>query len=286
MPRYRVVHTNKYWFSDTVSSCALEARLQPYDNEKQVTEFSQIVVRPLAKTRTNSTDIFGNHVSHVDIKSRLQSIELTAIHTVNTMPTDIMDLSQSLPWELAQSEIKGLPELAIYSNETPYVSINAAILNYAQVSFTPNRPLFEATFDLMQRLFHDFQFDPQATDVNTTAVQAFNLKRGVCQDFAHVAIACLRSLKLGARYVSGYVDTKSNSTQPNRIAADVSHAWFSVYDPSLGWADFDPTNNKMPDEFYIVLAYGCDYNDIIPLKGVTDCKGNNQLSVNVDLTIV
>lgn len=285
MPRYRVVHTNTYSFGEAVHCCSLEARLYPCDNEKQTIEFGQSILRPLAKSQTDFTDAFGNHVSQFDINTRLQSIELTAIHTVCTKPPIKVTLSESMAWEKVRDKIDNVSDLSAYKNETSYVSFNESILNYALVSFTPDRPILEAAFNLMQRLFQDFQFDQYTSNVNTTAQQAFKQKSGVCQDFTHVAIACLRSLKLPARYVSGYVDTKLNSSKPKSIASDVSHAWFSVYDPGFEWVDFDSTNNKMPDEFYIILAYGRDYKDIEPLKGYVDYKGNNQLSVNVDLTV-
>jgi len=276
MTKYRVVHNNHYSFAQAVSHCTLEARLKPLDNKKQTVEFSQFVVRPLASSQHSELDEFGNHVNFFEIARGLRSFLLSAIHTVITEPSVSIDLTESSPWEKVVT--------ATDSNIPKYVNFNQELTDYAHVSFTPDRPILEAVFDLMQRINADFQYHPGATRVDTTATEAFDLKQGVCQDFAHVGIACLRSLALPVRYVSGYVFTKGNSKLPHRVAADASHAWFSVYDPEFDWVDFDPTNNQMPGESYITLAYGRDYDDVAPLKGEVDTQGQNQLKVDVDVT--
>lgn len=278
MTKYRVVHNNHYSFTEAVSHCTIEARLKPLDNKKQTVEFSQFVVRPLASNQRCELDEFGNHVNYFEIVRGLRSFLLSAIHTVNTVPLVSIDLAASSPWE----NLVAVTDTDTFASA--YVGFNRELTAYAHVSFIPGRPILEAVFDLMQRINQDFQYHPGATRVDTTAIEAFQLKQGVCQDFTHVAIACLRSLGLPVRYVSGYVDTKAKSKPPHRVAADASHAWFSVYDPEFDWVDFDPTNNQMPGETYITLAYGHDYDDVAPLKGKVDTQGGNRLKVDVDVT--
>jgi transglutaminase-like putative cysteine protease len=278
MAKYRVVHNNHYSFAEAVNHCTLEARLKPLDNKKQTVEFSQFVVRPLASSQHSEPDQFGNHVNYFEIARGLRSFSLSAIHTVKTVPLVSIDLAGSSPWESL------VVATDADTDTSAYVGFNPELTDYARVSFRPDRPMLEAAFDLMQRINADFQYHPGTTRVDTTAIEAFQFKRGVCQDFSHVGIACLRSLALPVRYVSGYVDTKVNSKPPHRVAADASHAWFSVYDPEFDWVDFDPTNNKMPGETYITLAYGHDYDDVAPLKGQVDTQGGNKLKVDVDMT--
>ena len=231
MQKYRVVHINKYSFQEPVSKCSLKARLQPANSDKQTVEFSQLVTRPLASKQSQSIDEMGNQVSHIELVTKFQTVELTAIHTVTTKTLPSIDLKASFPWEQVRSAVANDLELSLYLRQSNYTAFDDAIKSYASLSFVPGRPILDATFDLMQRIYQDFQFDVHASSVETTALQAFEQKSGVCQDFTHIAIACLHSQKLAARYVSGYVDTKSKSSYPHRIAADVSHAWFSVYLP-------------------------------------------------------
>ncbi len=288
MATYRVVHNNHYSFRQAVNHCALEARLKPLDNDKQTVEFSQFVSRPLASTQSSSQDEFGNHVNYFEISRRLQSFTLSAIHTVSTRPLASIELAASSPWDrvaaLATKDTLLQPCHPGQTDSTSYTQFNRELFSYASSSFTAGRPLLDAAYDLMQRIHDDFEYDSRATNVDTGAIEAFRQRRGVCQDFTHIAIACLRSFDLPVRYVSGYVDTKITSNRPHRVAADVSHAWFSVYDAEFGWVDFDATNNTMPGETYITLAYGRDYRDVAPLKGEVDNLGQNRLKVDVDLT--
>lgn len=288
MTKYSVAHNNHYTFHETVSHCALEARLQPMHTQNQSVEFSQFVVRPLAKRQRSERDRFGNHVNFFEIARGLQSFSLSAIHTVTTSPLAAIDLATTAPWEqVADRTAKDTRLTGLYlddSTGSSYVAFDDAIRAYAKHSFVPGRPLLEAAYHLMQGLYADFGYDPRATKVETTAIDAFEFRRGVCQDFTHIAIACLRSLGLPVRYVSGYVDTSTASIPPHKITRDASHAWFSVYDNEHGWVDFDPTNNKMPDETYVRVAVGRDYHDVAPLKGQVDTRTQNRLIVSVDMT--
>ena len=155
--------------------------------------------------------------------------------------------------------------------------------DYAIPSFPVGRPIVDAVDDLVKRIHRDFTYDPQFTTIATPLLDVLKHRRGVCQDFAHVAIACLRSLGLAARYVSGYIETIPPAGQARLVGADASHAWFSLYVPEWGWLDFDPTNNQMASDQHIILAVGRDYQDVTPLKGVLFGGGKHQLDVSVDV---
>jgi transglutaminase-like putative cysteine protease len=163
-------------------------------------------------------------------------------------------------------------------------------LAYARPSFTSGRPLLEAAHDLMERIHSDFVYEPEATDVSTPALEALEMRRGVCQDFAHVMLACLRSLGLPARYVSGYLLTEPAPGRPRLVGSDASHAWVSIYLPGMDgsgeWSDLDPTNSRAPGEDYVVLAIGRDYSDVSPIRGVIHGGARHELHVAVTVTPV
>jgi transglutaminase-like putative cysteine protease len=167
---------------------------------------------------------------------------------------------------------------------SPMVQQHTDLADYATPSFSDDRPFLSAVMDLTQRIFADFSYDPQFSDVATPLADVLKHKRGVCQDFAHLAIGCLRSLGYPARYVSGYLETLPAAGQEKLIGADATHAWFAVYSPGEGWYEFDPTNNKMTTEQHITTAWGRDYSDVSPLKGVIFGGGHSpQLQVSVDV---
>jgi transglutaminase-like putative cysteine protease len=167
--------------------------------------------------------------------------------------------------------------------ESPFVNVDPLFSEYARQVFVPGRPLLFAVHELMRRIFTEFVYDPEFTTIATPLLEVFEHRRGVCQDFAHFAIACLRSLGLSARYVSGYLETLPLQGQSQLIGAAASHAWVSVYCPELGWIDFDPTNNLMPADRHIVVAWGRDYSDVTPLKGTIIGGGAHELEVRVEM---
>jgi transglutaminase-like putative cysteine protease len=170
---------------------------------------------------------------------------------------------------------------------SPFVPIHAELREYALVSFTPDRPVLEASIDLMHRIHADFKYQSNATDVSTPLIEAFEERRGVCQDFAHILIGCVRSLGLAARYVSGYLLTNPPPGKPRLLGADASHAWVSVFCPHVtnngGWVQLDPTNNVIPSTAHVTLAFGRDYGDVAPLRGVIRGGGEHKLAVAVSV---
>jgi transglutaminase-like putative cysteine protease len=194
----------------------------------------------------------------------------------------------ALPWEEAVSSLPddhstaGLDAYQ-FRFESPRIRLRPEFAAYALESFTPGRPMTEALLDLTARIHKDFRFDSKATNVRTPPEEAFKKRRGVCQDFAHVEIACLRSINLAARYVSGYLRTHPAPGQPRLVGADVSHAWVSAYCPGSGWLDVDPTNNVVPSSGHVTLAWGRDYGDVSPLRGLILGGGAHTLRVAVDM---
>ena len=199
------------------------------------------------------------------------------------------------PWEEVRERLRyhrgaAYDPAAEFVFASPYVPRQEDFVAYAQPSFPQGRPLLEAARDLMSRIHADFAYEPEVTDVGTPALDALHLRKGVCQDFAHVMLACLRSLGLPARYVSGYLLTSPPPGQPRLVGSDASHAWVSVYLPGDGepgrWADLDPTNDRAPGEDYVTLATGRDYSDVAPVRGVIHGGANHRLHVAVTVTPV
>ena len=170
-----------------------------------------------------------------------------------------------------------------YLFASPFISLSSRTRSFAQTSFQPATPLLRGTLDLMQRIFKGFSYDKSASTIDTTVEQVMENRIGVCQDFAHLAISCLRSLGLSARYVSGYLETIPAPGKPKLVGSDASHAWVSVFIPDFGWVDFDPTNNLVVDQSHITLAWGRDYGDVAPVKGVVMGGGTHSLSVSVSV---
>jgi len=196
-----------------------------------------------------------------------------------------------LPWEEA---VRLLPEdqspegLEAYQFrfESPRIPLRSEFASYALQSFTPRRPLRQGLLDLTERIYKDFRFVSGATNVRTSTEEVFRKRKGVCQDFAHLQVACLRSLNLSARYVSGYLRTYPPPGQPRLVGADASHAWVSAYCPGTGWLDLDPTNNLIPSNGHVTLAWGRDYGDVSPLRGLILGGGVHAITVAVDMEIL
>jgi transglutaminase-like putative cysteine protease len=198
-------------------------------------------------------------------------------------------INDSMPWELNRSHLEkstqsDAREIAQYLYESPHVICSPALAEYAAPSFTHGRPLLAAALDLTYRIFRDFKFDGNATTISTPLTEVLQLRRGVCQDFAHLMIGCLRTLGIACRYVSGYILTTPPVGQPRMIGCDASHAWVSVYCDGYGWVDFDPTNRCLVQNEHITVGWGRDFSDVTPMRGVILGGGAQKLSVNVTVT--
>ncbi|RKU11770.1 transglutaminase [Candidatus Poribacteria bacterium] len=289
---YKITHNTQYSYSSLVNLCHNEARLTPRSFAQQICTQSEFTVDPEPTSYRERKDFFGNTVCYFTIQHPHQDLSVTVTSHVEVKESQIdMDIVENIVWETVQERLHTdqnaeILEIRQYIFDSPMIQEMPELHAYAESSFVKDRPLIEAVEDLINRLFKDFAYDPGFTTVATPLAEVIKHRRGVCQDFAHLGIGCLRSMGLAARYVSGYIETVAQPNQEQLIGADASHAWFSVYLPDIGWIDFDPTNNQIPTNQHITVAWGRDYTDVAPLKGVVFGSGTHELSVSVDCRTV
>lgn len=288
--RYRVLHTTQYTYSEPVPLGHNEAYLLPRTLAHQQCLASQLQIEPVPTLRCEREDFFGNRVVYFAIHEPHTRLIVTACSEVQIVPRDMPSLSGSPPWETVCEHLRyesspAALEARQFVLDSPFVCASPILAAYAEPSFGRGRPVLEAVHDLMRRIHHDFTYDPHFTTVATPVSEVFEHRRGVCQDFAHLALGSVRSLGLAARYVSGYLETPSPD-KADFIGAAASHAWLSVYSPEHGWIDFDPTNDQIPAGQHIVVAWGRDYSDVTPLKGVILGGGEHALQVTVEVNRV
>ncbi|MFW6242486.1 MAG: transglutaminase family protein, partial [Thermodesulfobacteriota bacterium] len=233
-------------------------------------------------------DFFGNRVSYFAVQRPHEELAVTAASEVEVHPAESSDPEISPPWETVREMLTRRTDTEAvdarqYTFDSTLVSASPALRDYAAPSFPPGRPVLAGARELMARIFTEFKFVPGFTSVATPLSHVLKHRRGVCQDFAQVAVGALRSLGLAARYVSGYLETLPPPGQQKLQGADVSHAWYSVWSPEAGWVDFDPTNNLMPRDRHVTTAWGRDYQDVTPVKGVLFSGGGHKLIVSVDV---
>ncbi|WP_440905991.1 transglutaminase family protein [Catenovulum sp. SX2] len=287
--KYTIKHTTTYSYSEPVNLCQNHARLTPISNQYQQCLTTEIVTSPTVDYLQSFIDYFGNRVSVFDIPTQHEVLQVTAISEVEIYNRQQINmLGWQMPWEsvvqaLANPITPQTLKAAEFTLVSAFTRYQAEMKDYALQSFTPNRPIVEACEDLMARIFSDFQYESGATTISTPLAEVFASKKGVCQDFAHFALACLRSIGLAGRYVSGYIETFPPEGQEKLEGADATHAWFALYVPDVGWVDFDPTNNVLPNDQHITLAVGRDFADVTPLKGIVFGGGMHQLAVAVDM---
>lgn len=286
---YRVTHRTFYQYSESVSLCHNEAHLVPRsDPDVQTCHSSQVLIEPSPAVYHEREDFFGNPVVYFAIQEPHYTLEVTACSRISlTMPLP-HNPSNSPPWEevreiMAEGVDEDVVDARPFRLPSPFVPTSEELAQFALNSFTPNRPVLEGAREITYRLFSEFMFDPTFSTIATPVAAVLQHRRGVCQDFAHLAIAALRSIGLAARYVSGYIETLAPPGQPRLIGVDASHAWLAVFVPGMGWVEFDPTNNLMPHEQHIRLAWGRDFADVTPLKGVVLGGGSHGVNVSVDV---
>jgi len=283
---YEVVHTTRYVYTNPVSVSHHLARLSPRALPYQECQYHVLNVTPEPAVRTAHTDYFGNAVTFFAMQGAHAELTVTARSRVAVAPRTLPVPSDTPPWESAADQ-SALPLEALDALFDPLALESVPEFDaYARRSFQPGRPLMEAALDLTHRIHEDFTFDATATTVTTPVTKVLAERRGVCQDFAHLQIACLRSLGLPARYVSGYLLTDPPPGQPRLVGADASHAWLSVWCPRNGWVDLDPTNAVLPDTRHVTIAWGRDYGDVSPLHGVVLGGGPHELYVGVSVVPV
>jgi transglutaminase-like putative cysteine protease len=283
---YRITHTTEYQYAASVSGSHNMAHLLPVSYRRQRCLDSDLEIDPQPRALRHYRDYFGNTTTYFDLAHSHQRMRVTVISRVEVLaPPAVLD---DRPWELIAADIlEATDERSLLAREfklaSPYLPILPEIQRYAAASFLPARPFVEAVTELMARIHTDFKYKPGATTIATPLAEVIASKEGVCQDFAHLMIACMRSLGFPACYISGYIETVPPPGQIRLVGADATHAWLSVYSPRVGWMEFDPTNDLVPDLRHIRLAKGRDYGDVAPLKGVLYGGGEHKLTVNVDV---
>ncbi len=286
---YRIRHETCYTYTESTAVSYNEVRLSPRNLANQTLIGKTLTADPPPAELRERLDYFGNPTWFlaIDQPHKVMTVVVES-HVRITGEADMMAIYPSLAWETARDQMRTATDLdTIAASEfildSPLIETMAQLKAYAQPSFSPQRPQVEAVYDLMQRIHQDFEFQPGFTDTTTPLAEVLEHRRGVCQDFAHLGIGCLRSMGLPARYVSGYIETLPPPGKEKLQGADASHAWFAAYIPGFGWIECDPTNNQVPSDQHIVVALGRDFSDVTPIKGVIFGAGQHELSVAVDV---
>ena len=289
--RYSVTHTTTYTYTDSVSLCHNLVHLTPRAAPRQACDHTELIVTPQPRAFVQQQDYFGNPIAQFTIQEPHKKLEITAKHRITVCDEARRNSARSalLSWEKTRARLRSdraCLDACQFTFNSHYVQRNGTLQDYAAPSFTPDRPLLDAVADLTERIHREFRYDAKATTLATPLADVLAQRHGVCQDFAHLAIGCLRSLGLGARYVSGYLQTDVPEGRERLIGADASHAWLSVFCPDVGWVDFDPTNNMIPSERHLTMAWGRDYDDVSPIKGVILGGGSHTMTIAVDVVRV
>ncbi len=283
---YRVEHDTEYRYELPVESAWQLAHLEPRPTPWQRVLEHRLVVEPTPTERAADRDYFGNPVLRFAIASPHRALLARASSVVAVARRPSPRASASPPWEQArQACVEGEPalrfELAPFVVPSALAPLLPAAAALARTEFRPGRPWLAALLGLTMRVYREFRFDPEATTVSTPVSEVIARRHGVCQDFAHLLVSCLRSIGLPARYVSGYLLTAPPPGHGRLVGADASHAWVSAWCPGLGWVDVDPTNGKLADDEFVTLAWGRDFADVTPLRGVVRGGGEQGLEVRV-----
>lgn len=286
---YQIFHDTHYKYDSPVSLAQQLAHLWPRPCTWQRCTEWELLINPTPTYRRDELDVFGNPLTRLAFERPHDELQVSARLRVEVLARPSLDFQLSADWDATRSALtySGQPmtsailEACRFRFESPYVHLKQTFVDFSASCFPLDRPLLLCVQALMEKIFDEFTFDAEATQVATPLVEVLENRRGVCQDFAHLMLACLRSRGLAARYVSGYLLTQPPPGQPRMIGADASHAWVSVFCPVLGWVDFDPTNNVQPALEHISLAWGRDFSDVSPLRGVILGGGTHDPEVQV-----
>ena len=285
---YSITHRTLYEYAAPVTVSHHVTRLEPRAINVQTCENFSLKIFPEPALVKARSDYFGNRLCFFAIQEVHSKLEINTHSRVTVNARQLPPVNRPPSWEEVAEVFRDpvSPEVVEpyqFVFDSPQVRASMELADYARESFAVGTPLLAGTADLTRRIFEDFKFDPKATTVATPLEEVWEKRRGVCQDFAHLGIACLRSLGLPARYVSGYLRTHPPEGQPRLVGADASHAWFMIFCPGTGWVDFDPTNNVQPGEEHIIVAYGRDFGDVSPVAGILTGGGEHDVKVSVDV---
>lgn len=281
---FEISHWTEYRYSEQVQISKHLLHLQPRDLEYQKVLASSLEFVPTPTGLSEHLDYFGNRVAAFHIAEPHVGLHITCRSSVEVKRRDIPSPARTPAWESVRADCD--EEAGEFLYPSPNVSFSPEVSAWAVASFPAGRPVLEGAMDLTSRIAGEFLFDKTATTVSTPLVEVFRDKRGVCQDFAHLQIACFRSIGIPARYVSGYVRTFPPPGQQKPLGGDASHAWVSIFVPGFGWVDLDPTNNRIAGEDYVTIGWGRDYSDVSLIRGVLSGGGEHSLFLSVNVEAV
>jgi transglutaminase-like putative cysteine protease len=286
---YQILHKTIYEYAAAVTVSHHVARLEPRPTPFQEREQFSLKIFPEPALRKSRPDYFGNRLCFFSIQEVHSRLEIIAHSRVSVRANKPSGPEPSMPWENVAEMFRDpvSPEVVEpyqFIFDSPQACASQELADYAMENFPKSTPLLAGVQSLTARIYKDFKYDPKATTVATPLDDVWKNRRGVCQDFAHLGIACLRSIGIPARYVSGYLRTHPPEGKERLVGADASHAWFAVFCPGAGWVDFDPTNNVQPGEEHITVATGRDFADVSPVAGVITGGGAHEVKVSVDVT--
>ncbi|MEZ6046484.1 MAG: transglutaminase family protein [Planctomycetaceae bacterium] len=286
--KYKITHSTRYTYSQAVPVCHNLVHLAPRELANQTKSNFNLFIHPEPASVSVRKDYFGNEVSIFSIDHPHLGLTVTALSEINVEPSTIVDPEKTAPWEQVVEQLKtdrseSSLEAYQFSFDSMGIKRIPELLDYTRISFTPGRPILSALLDLTRRINTEFRYDSRATTIHTEVKEVYENRHGVCQDFAHLQIGCMRSLGLPARYVSGYLRTEPPPGKPRLVGVDASHAWLSVYCGETGWVDVDPTNNLLVSSDHITVAWGRDYFDVCPIQGTIVGGGQHSMSISVDV---
>ncbi len=285
--RYKITHRTEYEYARKVANCYNVARLIPRNLPEQECHRRQILVDPTPSSYREFVDHFGNRTCYFDIQQSHHALIVSSISEV-TRSRPAAAKSPGPGWSKAleifrQSREEELLEIREFMLPSPLIRPSREVTRYVEQFFVAGKPLRDCILEFGNAIFREFEYDPEFSDIATPLADVMKHRRGVCQDFAHLAIAGLRAMGLPAAYVSGYLETLPPPGKEKLRGSDASHAWFRAYVPEVGWFEFDPTNNIQPAEQHVVIGYGRDYSDVAPLRGVIQGGGEHKIKVAVDV---
>jgi transglutaminase-like putative cysteine protease len=287
--KYQLIHRTRYVYDGSVTVSHHLARLAPRTLPGQRCPWHDLDIQPIPIGRGVHVDAFGNTTTYFEVEGRHETLDVTARSFVEITPPPPTDPAKTPPWEVVRDSCRAEKltpgsDAGMFCFASPMVPLGPEFAAFAKPDLLEGRPVLAAASALAARIFREFRFDARATDVTTPVAEVLRKRAGVCQDFAHLMLSCLRSHGIPARYVSGYLETAPPPGQPRLIGADASHAWVAVFcGDDAGWIDLDPTNNLLPSDRHITVAWGRDFSDVSPLRGVTLGAGGQRLEVAVDV---
>lgn len=286
--KYQVTHITDYIYQAPSSLCHNIMMQTPKNLAFQTLEHHEQIIDPEPQYLNKSVDFFHNQTVHFSIERTHSKLTATSKSTVALTSPAWMTTNpdQTQPWETVRDWLRtteAMNDIRQFYLQSKHVYFADGLQQYTLQSFTPGRPIMEAMLELNSRINADFTFTPGFTDISTPIWEVFANKKGVCQDYAHFSLACLRSIGLAAQYVSGYLETIPPPGKPKMVGADASHAWIALYIPDHDWVEFDATNNLLVNDQHIRVAVGRDFADVTPLKGIIYSAGKQSMKVSVDV---